>query len=911
MYPELRDTLRRSICAGDSLSLGGQNFGTAGVYTLTYPAANFCDSTIVLELQVRDTAYTTLRDTICEGEGYRFGVSTITTAGEHRLALQTRSGCDSTVVLTLHVNPVSRNSIDTVLCAGATLAAAGDQFTSAGDYVRTLGGANGCDSVVSIRLRYSPVDTTWTNAEICEGERYGFHGGTYRSSGDYFHVVPNRYGCDSTLALKLTVHPRVERTISAEVCAGDSYVDGAYAFSVAGRHRMVYSTSFGCDSVILLDLVVLPNSDTSITTFVCEGEGFAVLDTVLKTAGRYVLHGQSAIGCDSTVTVELSVIAGVRSFVRDTLCAGDSLQVGRRWISRTTSDSIRVRSALGCDSTIVFDVFVRPADTVRTDAEVCFGESYTLAGQTYTSGGRYVTSGTNVHGCDSTHVLSLVVLPQNLVRREEAICAGDTLRIGVHRLTTAGRHELKLEDARGCDSTIVVRLSVNDTARTQLRREICTGQSVTFGERTLTTSGRYERVLLTRHGCDSTVVLDLLVLPTYTQVRDTTVCGGTAVSFGTRTLTRAGRYVDSLRTRAGCDSVVILTVKHYPGTATRDTVHVCEGDGIEVGGVWHTRSGSYPSTGSNRYGCDSTHVRHLVVHRNVTRHDTLSICHSDSVRFDGRTLTAAGTYVAELKTRFGCDSTVVLELFVTDKVLLAADDAEICAGSSVTLQARGYNGPIRWAPAEGLSCVTCPNPVASPLETTVYTVSAADCSGRIATARAKVRVRQPVQVKIVSKRKLRLGESTTLKAVADDPAARMSWREGNTVLCDACDEIEVRPLITTVYEVQATNGSGCDDTERLTLIVEDECSFADIEIPNIITPNDDGANDLFEIRYSGLKDIILLRIYNRWGEVVYETGDIDEFWDGTHRGIPLNPGCSCTTWRVTASTTNPSPRRAT
>ena len=62
------------------------------------------------------------------------------------------------------------------------------------------------------------------------------------------------------------------------------------------------------------------------------------------------------------------------------------------------------------------------------------------------------------------------------------------------------------------------------------------------------------------------------------------------------------------------------------------------------------------------------------------------------------------------------------------------------------------------------------------------------------------------------------------------------------------------------------------------------------EIPNIISPNGDGNNDLLEIKYEGIADINVFRIYNRWGELIFETNNPDTKWDGTFNGKPLNPG---------------------
>jgi len=83
---------------------------------------------------------------------------------------------------------------------------------------------------------------------------------------------------------------------------------------------------------------------------------------------------------------------------------------------------------------------------------------------------------------------------------------------------------------------------------------------------------------------------------------------------------------------------------------------------------------------------------------------------------------------------------------------------------------------------------------------------------------------------------------------------------------------------------------GCTNSDNVDVNVNDACSFSNFEIPNIISPNGDGYNDYFEIQYEGVEEVSMLRIYNRWGELVYETNDIEKHWDGTFRGKPLNPG---------------------
>ena len=130
-----------------------------------------------------------------------------------------------------------------------------------------------------------------------------------------------------------------------------------------------------------------------------------------------------------------------------------------------------------------------------------------------------------------------------------------------------------------------------------------------------------------------------------------------------------------------------------------------------------------------------------------------------------------------------------------------------------------------------------------------------------------------------------------LEVFTDQYDASIVWTaQDGTTLCEGCMELYVSPTKTSTYYLSIENEFGCTTSTEITIKVDDACSNAQLEIPNIISPNGDGANDYFEIRYEGVTEISSLRIYNRWGELVYHTQNILDYWDGTFRGTPLNPG---------------------
>jgi len=139
-----------------------------------------------------------------------------------------------------------------------------------------------------------------------------------------------------------------------------------------------------------------------------------------------------------------------------------------------------------------------------------------------------------------------------------------------------------------------------------------------------------------------------------------------------------------------------------------------------------------------------------------------------------------------------------------------------------------------------------------------------------------------------------LGETVNLNAIAGPTGtiAGFDWNSDTTLSCNNCSDPTAFPLGSTEYVVNAFNDDGCSAEDRVRIIVRDN---RPIYIPNAISPNNDGINDLFHIfGNNAALEITTLRIFNRWGAMVYEEnnlplGENSRGWDGTFKGEILNP----------------------
>jgi gliding motility-associated-like protein len=123
--------------------------------------------------------------------------------------------------------------------------------------------------------------------------------------------------------------------------------------------------------------------------------------------------------------------------------------------------------------------------------------------------------------------------------------------------------------------------------------------------------------------------------------------------------------------------------------------------------------------------------------------------------------------------------------------------------------------------------------------------------------------------------------------------------QGN-LIADSTGYITVTPQQTTQYELVVKDFKFEETRDTITVYVED-CFTDDIFVPNIFSPNGDGNNDILFVRSEYIQSM-KFQIYNRWGEMVFESKDINYGWNGEYKGKRCNP--SVFVWHLEATMTN-------
>jgi len=195
------------ICAGDAYEFDDLTLTVNGEYTAIFTSSLGCDSTVVLNLEVVDEfSPTILNKTICQGDTYYLNGSAFAETGEYEEILISSFGCDSTVQLNLTVKDPMQTNLQETICEGEFYVIGTTNYHENGTFSHTLQNAHGCDSIVNLSLIVIPT-TAILNEVICEGDTYILGDLSFTEAGTYVETVTTSGGCALNATLNLEVMP--------------------------------------------------------------------------------------------------------------------------------------------------------------------------------------------------------------------------------------------------------------------------------------------------------------------------------------------------------------------------------------------------------------------------------------------------------------------------------------------------------------------------------------------------------------------------------------------------------------------------------------------------------------------------------------------------------------------------------
>jgi gliding motility-associated-like protein len=217
-----------------------------------------------------------------------------------------------------------------------------------------------------------------------------------------------------------------------------------------------------------------------------------------------------------------------------------------------------------------------------------------------------------------------------------------------------------------------------------------------------------------------------------------------------------------------------------------------------------------------------------------------------------------------------------------DAVFAVTPPSQVCLKDSTALLATGGD-LYAWSPAAGLSDPASEAPMASPGTTINYQVVITELvCGQSATLSTRVNV-LPLPI-VSASRSNDIDCSYDRAQLAASGARTYQWTPASALSNPLIANPVATPRQTTTFIVSGTDRNGCKNYDSVIVKVDNFSNKGGYLMPSAFTPNNDGLNDCYGVKYWGVVDAIEFSIFNRWGERVFYTKSKDQCWDGTFRG---------------------------
>ena len=596
------DSIQTKICKGSTYQFVDTTIKDPGTYYRKLSKLNGCDSLIyILNLSIVDTNF--IKQSVQACDAFTWNNKLITQSGIYEFDTLNQFGCDSIISLDLLINKSSINKLQHTACDSYTWN--GQTYNTSGTYSFQTLSTVGCDSTTILELQIHKSDSTNLKIETCGS--YVWNGRTYTQSGIYTLDTINQNGCDSNLTLDLSINSVIQVSTSKSIC--DSLTLNGITYTQSGIYNDTTQSFKGCDSITTLQLTISKSNQSFSAQTSCDS--YVWNGVTYTKSGTYSFATQNVNGCDSISTLQLTIYPLTNSTTNVNAC--DSLVWNNKVYKQSGTYQFSSLNALGCDSVATLQLIIHPSNHIRVKKTAC--NSYIWNGTTYTQSGSYNYKTINSTGCDSIIILDLDIIPSSIKDTSITIC--DSITFLNKTLNTNGNYTFTLQNTQGCDSVIHLNLNIN-SQHFKFKVSSCGSYQWNVNGTIYDSTGIYESKYTNYSGCDSTYQLDLTIHKNFEIKEKAEVCNEYLWPVNKVLYTKSGDYIYPLITNHGCDSIIKLNLVVNPEFQHTDTIFSSDAYTWPVNQKTYPSSGTYKEFYQTQNGCDSIRLLLLSINKDIS-----------------------------------------------------------------------------------------------------------------------------------------------------------------------------------------------------------------------------------------------------------------------------------------------------
>ena len=646
--------------------------------------------------------------------------------------------------------------------------------------------------------------------------------------------------------------------------------------SSAGNYTITYHFNDinGCADSTTTSFSILKNTVSNSVATICQNSLPYSWNGHSYTSDTTVtIHFINAVGCDSAATLALTILDS--AFI-DTVVSICPKQLPYSWnghlYTGDTTTTLYLHNIAGCDSVVslILSVYANP---VTNNAALSNCSSVIFGGITYTSSATVKDTIKSIGGCDSVYnITTISINPITPTTNNAALSNCSSVTFGGITYTSSAVVHDTLKSIGGCDSVYnITTITINPITPTTNNAALSNCSSVTFGGITYTSSTVVNDTIKSIGGCDSIYNITAITIDPITPTTNNAALSNcSSVTFEGITYTSSAVVHDTLKSIGGCDSVYnITTISINPITPTTNNAALSNCSSITFEGITYTSSAVVHDTLKSIGGCDSVYnITAITINTitPVTNNTRLSDCHS--IAFNGVTYTSSTVIRNTVSSIGGCDSVYdVVSINIAPLVPATIRDTVAGCGNVV------FNGVAYSA--------------STALETTMQSIGGCDSIYRVTSI-----IVDPDKFGLsltASQNDVNKGAVVNIVSGAAAAYNIVAWQPASLFPSQNAPSQELVVDSTTHVQATARSSAGCEATASLVVQVKGPDDFY---VPNAFTPNDDGRNDYFRV-YGTTINHGLLRIYNQWGQLLFETTDLKTDrggWNGNYNGVPQPVG---------------------